>query len=462
MSNYSIKFNETRKVWIAKFRKLDGTWGTKFLPKTFLRAAALDAERWLISWLAEYQKSGVAEVLPTTVKGNTIAFLAPKWLKHRYEDQDTAPNTYNGFKSAINNWVLDNPKFTHHSIQNLDIETELTVGELRTWILSLKGMNSTKIDKINCIKSFFNDCIGMEWLNPDMANPIDKPAIKKLYKSLQKTRTEDAVIAHLSQEHVATLLTGHHQFLSDYRRLRYLIAITAGLRDHEVQGLTWSDINWTDRTINVNKQLAKIGHAPLLHYKDLQDGMTKDAIMQLPNAIAAKPKSFKSKRIVPLHPLTAAATKWWFEKGWKLYTGQAPSKDSPVFPRGKGKNAGRLDIGNPGDFCFSESASLVRSDLLRLDLPATYEGENIDFHALRHTFSHLLESIGADDAQVGVLLGHSGKSVARNNYLAKNMNLFRSLVEKLPIPNTLKLQGHAIELPSNVVPMRAVKAAASS
>ncbi len=459
MSNYSLNFNESRKVWIAKFKKVDGSWGTKFLSKSFKRQDEIQAERELIGWLAGYQAAGTA---PKSSQSSdlTIRLLAQRWIDLRYADVNTARNTYKGLRDAMQNWILNNPKFPHHPIEHLEVTQELTVAQVKTWIDSVRGMPATKIDKLNALKTFFNDCIGMEWLDPNMANPIDKPAIKKIIKGLQKNRLENQVIAHLNEQQVNVLLTQPHQWVTDYRRIRYLLTITSGLRDHEVQGLCWSDIDWKTGTLSVSRQLAKIGVLPMLLEKDLVGSMSKDAIMKLPNAIGSKPKSLTSKRIVPLHSLTLAALKHWLEKGWRTYVGRAPTKADPIFARG---NYGRLDIGNPGDFCFSESAVLVRTDLERLALPTSYEGENLDFHALRHTFSHLLEAAGADDAQIGVLLGHAGKSVARNNYLSKNLNLFRGLVERMALPDHLTLAKCTISLPNKVIPLRAVpKAGAGS
>lgn len=461
--SYSLHFNSARKTWIAKFKKWNGEWGTKFLPKQFQRPHGIEAERYLISWLAEYNVSGATSVKPTTQAAKSIALLSDRWLEMRERDQDTTMNTLRGFKLSMKNWILDNPSFPHHSIQNLDVESELTVQELKSWIDSLKGAPASRIQHINTLSSFFNDCISMNWLDENMANPLDKPAMRKEVQKIKRRKTEEKVISHMTVEQVETLLTQKHKHLSDYRRLRYLLALTAGLRDHEVQGLTWQDIDFKQKTLTINKQLAKRGSLPLLRIRDLEaKGMSKVEVFKLPNALAGKPKSYSSNRTLPLHPLTLEALKAWQQKGWKNYVGKAPNQADPLFPRGRGAAMGNGNIGQPGDFCFSESAGLVREDLERLELPTTFTDStkgitiNLDFHSLRHTFSHLLELAGADEAQIGVLLGHAPRNVVRSNYLSKNMKVFRDLVERLPLPSSVTLDMGNVGV-RKVVPLRVVK-----
>lgn len=97
-----------------------------------------------------------------------------------------------------------------------------------------------------------------------------------------------------------------------------------------------------------------------------------------------------------------------------------------------------------GDFCRVESAELVREDCKRLNLATTYNNKPLKFHSLRHTFSHMLETVGADENQIGVLMGHKATTTVRTNYLGKNIEHFRKLVEAMPVPEYVTMQDNTV------------------
>lgn len=462
-SNYSIKFNESRKQWIAKYRQVLGGWGTKFLSKSFKRTDGIEAERELISWLADYQKTGGFPAAKQKLVAKSIAMLSQRWLEMRYNDQNTAPNTYSGFALSMKNWILDNPTFPHHRISHLDIESEMSVQELKNWLGSLQGAASSKLQHFHTLNTFFNDCIELNWVDENMANPFMRPALVKAVKAVKAEKSEDTVITYMTADQVEKLLTTAHKFIPDYRRIRYIVALTAGLRHKEIQGLTWEDVDLQQKTINIHKQLQKRGCKPLLQWKDIQKTMSKAAIAALPNAVSKKTKSTSSNRLMPLHSLTVEALKEWKRKGWKTYVGRSPEKNDPVFPR---QNKSLREGEQAGDFCMSDAATLVREDLERLEMQTQFKAQdgsqhNLDFHSMRHTFSHLLEAGGADDNQIGILLGHASKTVLRSNYLAKNMTVFRELVERMPLPSCCMLQSGKVET-NKVVYIKMVKGAAQT
>lgn len=438
---YTISFNETRQVWIASYRNGMGEWKTKWLSKTFKRQDRLDAERDFIGW---YNENVLGEKPKTSGSpaGKTLALLAPKWLENREENPGTSPNTYNSFALSMRNWILDNPSFPHHSIQDLDIETELTVPELRKWILSLRGAAASKMVHIGNLKSCFHTCIAMNWLDENMVNPLDKPALQELIRDLINQKSEGRPYTYFSPEHIAAFFTGQHEYFADSRKVKYVLVLTEGLRDAEVQGLTWRDVDFANLLLSVTKQLEQAGHTPLLDWRKLvAEGKSKKQIRELTNAVSRKPKTISSVRTLPLHDLTAAVLAWWFKTGWKRLTGFSPGKDDPVFPR---SNRSLKRGQKAGSFCYADSAEQVRDDCDRLEVSPIFtdkEGEehNLDFHALRHTFAHLLEEAGVSDEHIGVLMGHSSKTVARANYLGKNLPLFRGFIQKLAVPERVVL-----------------------
>lgn len=436
MKNYSYSFNHKEKRFIAKYKKNDGTWGTKWLPKEFQIHQEQEAEKHLISWLDQYYKAGTSpdRSIPIQQAPTTIAYLAPKWLEYRNKHEKTARNTYKGFEYAVRCWILDNPNFQHYSIQDLDLaQNQLSVSALTAWIHSLHGKPKTRMVHIRTLRTLIDDCISLEWLDPDSTNPARRPHINQLFKNLEQQAEEDKIIAHLNYDQIRGLLS--HPQLPAYRRIRYLLAVLQGFRDHELQGMTWKDVDFINKTLTISKQLLKIGCSPWIHEKDLN--IPSKEQISLPNAIMSKPKTSGSRRTLPMHDEVIKALKWWKRVGWRHHVGRMPSDSDPLIPRG---NKGRLvPASQPGNFFFSESANNLRIDLVRANLPTTFtdqtKGMTVDlvFHSLRHTFSHLLESEGVDEHQIGVLLGHGAKTTARSNYLGRNLDLYSGLVNRIQL-----------------------------
>jgi integrase/predicted DNA-binding transcriptional regulator AlpA len=430
---YSLSFNQKREVWIAQVRKAEGGWQTKYLPKAIGEHQQLEAEAYLFNWLPAYLKTGETKQAETP-KNRTIRFLASRWLTYRNNDGTTSPNTLRGFAQSLSTWILTNPKFPHTSIQDLDIPTQLNVQVLSSWIDSLGQSPSSKLSQISCLRSLLNDCIALGWVDAEMMNPLSKPAIVAKERSLKSQKESKRVNAYLTLPQIEQLLSFQNSYMTDYKRMRYLLALTTGLRDSEIQALQWKDLDLTAGTIRVNKQLFKRGCLPILDYFEARKTRKAEEIALLPNAVSKEPKE-DSKRILPLPSLTIQALVHWKRVGWQPYTKLSPTEESPVFPR----SATSLKPGEkPGHFCYTDAAEGLQTDLGRAGIPTTFTdamgGEApITFHSLRHSYSHLLDSVGADDVLIGLLLGHKGKSVGRQVYIPANIEKWREVVDKLPL-----------------------------
>lgn len=437
-NSYSLSFNEAKKTWIARVKDKDNSsWKTKWLPKSFLRTQALDAERYLITWYAAYLNGSEKIEKPAPL---TIALLAERWLELRYNDTSTKPNTYHGLAQSMRNWILTNDRFIHTKIDHLDLPTEMTVEVLRNWISSLGCSRSSKLAHIMALRSFIRDSLAEGWLPENMINPLDKPALQRIQRQISKARRETHTVNTLSAEQARGLLSARH--VPDFRKLRYLTALCTGLRDHEVQGLIWSDLDFSGMVVHVQRQLDKIGCLPAMTYEDLvEQGQSKADIKALPNAIVANPKR-NSKRAVPMHPQLAAALTWWHDVGYKKHVLKSPLPHMPVFGASShhakrtypGKAAGSL-----GDFCHPDSAMCIKADLARLPHSAS-DMPTSNFHALRHTFASWLEASGASREHIGDLLGH-GASMTSAHYIQKKIETYAKLLNQLTIPPIVLADG---------------------
>ena len=156
-----------------------------------------------------------------------------------------------------------------------------------------------------------------------------------------------------------------------------LTAVTTGLRIGELPGLTWSDVDFNNRMIDVNKQ-----------WKILQNG--KKGFGQLKTKSSGQLRTKSSKRKVPL-----------------------PAKTVQILAREK--QGAVLDINNRV-FPFGDSA---RQSIARLFSALGY---NYSMHDLRHTYATTLVAAGVDYKTVSELMGH-GVNMTMKTYSHVNEDM---------------------------------------
>lgn len=416
---YSMSYNEKSACWIAKV-KVDGAWKTKYIPKIYQRHNKNDAEKWLIGWIAN-----PAPKHQVVLAKYRLVDVAERWLELRRNSISTKPHYYNGLELSLKNWILDNPNFKHYSIQNLDLEKDFSVDVIRRWIQSLSGAASSRLTHINALRCLFNDLIAENILDENMMNPFDRPAVKKMIGEL-KSITANRNIETFDLEFGQALVSGKHSKITLYRRVRYLLAMTTGMRVNEIQGLQWKHIDWEHNVIRVEQQLMKSGGGEALSYEQLlAKGFNKFEIMKRNVAIVGLPKR-NSVRVIPLHSELRKALQQWWETGWKHHVGKSPTLAHPVFPKGRREvNHG----GAAGDFVRGDAraSTTFARDCQRLGLVDSHT-----FHACRRSWATWMYAAGVSSETIGQLLGHGkGKTVALKHYVRVQMDAYVEAVEKV-------------------------------
>jgi integrase len=160
----------------------------------------------------------------------------------------------------------------------------------------------------------------------------------------------------------------------------YYLALTTGLREGELLGLKWSDLDWTTCKLMVQRQVQRIPHEGL----------------QL-----VEPKSKASRRAITLgdQALEKLRAHIKLQQQERLFAGDRWKENDLIFPS---------TIGTP-----MEPRNLIRfhdATLAKIGLPP------IRFHDLRHTAATLMLLQGTNPKIVQERLGHASIQLTMDTY----------------------------------------------
>ena len=199
-----------------------------------------------------------------------------------------------------------------------------------------------------------------------------------------------------------------------HRRVRYAVALTSGMRDGELAGLTWADVDLDAKPprVEIKKALALRGGEG---FATLGDTKTEYA-----------------KRTLPLHALAVRSLRAWKSKGWAQYAGHKPQATNPIFPD---------EHGEPSR---PRSAQLLRDDLETAKQPTKVGSADIDFHASRRSFLTWLTNAEVSSEIIDMLAGHAGKGVRARHYTARDLEVMANAVAKIELD---VVSGEVVSLP---------------
>ena len=322
-----------------------------------------------------------------TVPAKTIKIYADDWISLKRKEQ-ISEATIKQFRSNMDVWILP------HMISGLDLETQLTILELRDFVKSIARAPYTVRNVLQTLRTFIDDARTEGWIKLEHNPATEKPVAKAVPKK------DDANnIITISKNDAVTLLN-----VSTYgvNEVKWLLALSTGMRDSEMQALTFADVDLSAGLINVNKQLERY----------VNRGNTREFTIK-------KPKR-NSQRFLPTTDRLLQVLTTWKKVGWKSYVGRTPEPTDPILPSRFGKHV------------LNRSAVLLRQALTAKKLPTEVEGKPITAHALRRTFATVLVDAGAEEAKVSRLLGHAGKSVADQHYIKRNVQTYQPVIQLLP------------------------------
>lgn len=333
---------------------------------------AKQAERNL---LLDVEENGLPSNQSDGFQDPTFEELAQLWLEN-YKTT-VKPSTFENVRSKVE-------KMTEEHFKELKLK-KITVAYCQRVVIELSKSYVLYNHYLSVINRIFKYAVLMDILN---SNPFDK-VIKP--KSRQTQRKGN----FLTKEELKEFLKlAQNATLSYFFPLVHLMSYT-GLRQGEALALKWSDIDFENKKITVNKTAVRI--------KERQTLQT--------------PKTKNSKRVISIDPTTLSILKSWKKDQIKIY-----------FKNGK-------HFEGDDNFIFTnERAEWVHiHNFIRYfkRFIADHKLKQITPHGLRHTHASLLFSAGVEPKNISDRLGHSTVQITLDLYTHITEEQRTDTVEKL-------------------------------
>lgn len=374
IKKYTVKNGETRYLFQA-YLGIDPATGKE--RRTTRRGfktqkEAKQAERNL---LLDVEENGLPSNQSDGFQDPTFEELASLWLEN-YKTT-VKPSTFENVKSKVE-------KMTEEHFKELKLK-KITVAYCQRVVIELSKSYVLYNHYLSVINRIFKYAVLMDVIS---SNPFDK-VIKP--KSRQTQRKGN----FLTKEELKEFLKlAQNTTLSYFFPLVHLMAYT-GLRQGEALALKWSDIDFENKKITVDKTATRI--------KEKQTLQT--------------PKTKNSKRVISIDPSTLSILKSWKKDQIKIY-----------FKNGK-------HFEGDENFIFTNQ----RADWVHIHnfIPyfkrfvTDHKLKPITPHGLRHTHASLLFSAGVEPKNISDRLGHSTVQITLDLYTHITEEQRTDTVEKL-------------------------------
>lgn len=333
---------------------------------------AKQAERNL---LLDVEENGLPSNQSDGFQDPTFEELAQLWLEN-YRTT-VKPSTFENVRSKVE-------KMTEEHFKELKLK-KITVAYCQKIVIELSKSYVLYNHYLSVINRIFKYAVLMDVIN---SNPFDKVIKPKSRQTQRKGNflTKEELKEFLKLAQTATL--------SYFFPLVHLMSYT-GLRQGEALALKWSDIDFENKKITVDKTAVRI--------KEKQTLQT--------------PKTKNSKRVISIDPTTLLILKSWKKDQIKIY-----------FKNGK-------HFEGDGNFIFTnERAEWVHiHNFIRYfkRFIADHKLKPITPHGLRHTHASLLFSAGVEPKNISDRLGHSTVQITLDLYTHITEEQRTDTVEKL-------------------------------
>lgn len=329
-----------------------------------------DRKRWIV------RVGGVARSAPTKSAALSLlrslqtaaasptrahSILLRDYLRGWLAEMDVAPATYRQHEMIVRVHLVP-------ALGSIPL-AELTPQHVQRYLSVAKGSPRSLTHRLATLRRALTVARRQGLIRENVASLVDAPRVP---------HTEARA---LTAEQVRTFLEGTKE---DRLWPLYVLSATTGMRQAELLGLSWSDVDWTAKLLTVRSTLHRVGGQWML----------------------ADPKTARSRRFIPLAPIAITALE--------------------SIPKGNGPYSG-LVFTTPSGFPIHGPNLLptLYAHLERLNLP------RIPFHGLRHSTASILLSEGVPARVVMELLGHSSIRTTMDTYSHVVPALTREAADKM-------------------------------
>lgn len=333
---------------------------------------AKQAERNL---LLDIEENGLSSAERSQLSNPTFKELSDLWLEN-YKTT-VKPSTFENVKSKVE-------KMTEEHFEGMKLK-QVTTTYCQKVAIELSKTYVLYGHYLSVINRIFKYAVLMDILT---SNPFDKIIRPKSRQVQRKGNflTKEELKEFLKLAQTATL--------SYFFPLVHLMSYT-GLRQGEALALKWSDIDFENKKVTVNKTAVRINGKQSLQ----------------------SPKTKNSKRVISIDPTTISILKNWKKDQIKIY-----------FRNGK-------HFGGDDNFIFTNQ----RADWVHIHnfIPyfkrfvTDHKLKPITPHGLRHTHASLLFSAGVEPKNISDRLGHSTVQITLDLYTHITEEQRTDTVEKL-------------------------------
>ncbi len=309
-----------------------------------------------------------------------------------FRKQDLKPSSFERYYGIYTKYIKSNPKLSNCQLSKLKTAT------IQSYYNTLLNEGS-KPSTIQSINRFFRSCLN-EAVKQDyiIKNPCVYVTLPK-DNTLKEDNEKVVFLTKEEQDKFITAIKGHKN------ETLFLLDLGTGLREGELLGLKWSDIDLKAMSLKVNRSIKRV---PVV------DKITNKA--RTYEIVEQTPKTKNSVRVVPIPiKIVAALKKHKHEQNKiKIENKDVWNDNNYVFCN---------DVGNPLD--SKQPLRQFQSILKKINI------QEMKFHALRHTYATRLFENGVEAKTVQMLLGHSDITTTLDTYVHVTQDKKIEAIEKI-------------------------------
>lgn len=373
------------KGWqgILKYKDEDNKWKSKY--KTFSDA---ELKREATAALAEWREQEERAWHETRGDVRVLASTVAEYVEHHIE---TLEKTESAAKSTTTGYRFMLAHIKSDPIGGVSID-ELTAEDAERWIGNMlsSGKSAATVRKaFNVLHVAVRHAVEVHRLPYDPLSAVKRPKLPKKEPNSLDTMQRARLVSYLD----ATGCSPVNVAIS--------IALYTGMREGEVCGLRWADVDFKTKTLHIRRTIARDGS----------------------RTYVKEPKTVRSMRNIPIDQSLSdlLATRKETVNAECTMAGIKFSEDMYV-------------VGGIGDgvaYAYMDPHLLWQSwkaIAKSLDLKGT-QGKVPTFHDLRHTYATAAIANGADVKSVQGLLGHASAKTTLDIYAGNDDEAMRKAAE---------------------------------